>query len=167
MSSNPSNPLVRRIRRAANIGFYGCLLLVALAVAEHFLGERLLGGRFVVSDYTARLMLVSGTLFAVVDIALILLTHRRQTPRLRQLDSVDERLGRYATLMAQAYYTSLAVTLVLSFFIVVSHENTLLMLLLLMLVMLMLNYPNMYKIKADLGLNDEQMTDLFGDQYVK
>jgi hypothetical protein len=39
------------------------------------------------------------------------------------------------------------------------------MLLLLMVLLLMLNYPNMYKIKADLGLLDDEMTQLFGDAY--
>ena len=40
------------------------------------------------------------------------------------------------------------------------------MLLLLLVITLMLQYPNMYKIRADLGLFDEEMRHLFGDAYI-
>ena len=41
-----------------------------------------------------------------------------------------------------------------------------LMLALVSVLVLFLNYPNIYRIKVDLGLTDEEMRSLFGDQYV-
>ena len=37
---------------------------------------------------------------------------------------------------------------------------------LLFVLMLILAYPNIYKVKVDLGLTDEEMTSLYGDQYM-
>ena len=41
------------------------------------------------------------------------------------------------------------------------------MLLLLLFVTLVLNYPNMYKMKADMGLLDDEMAALFGNDYIR
>ena len=40
------------------------------------------------------------------------------------------------------------------------------MLLLLHFFTLALCFPNMYKLKVDCGLNDQEMKDLFGDSYI-
>ena len=49
---------------------------------------------------------------------------------------------------------------------VVSSQNVLLMLAMVTVLMLILAYPNIYKVKVDLGLTDEEMTSLYGDQYM-
>ena len=36
-----------------------------------------------------------------------------------------------------------------------------------MLFTAVMNYPNMYKMKNDMGLLDEEMVDLFGDNYIR
>jgi hypothetical protein len=36
----------------------------------------------------------------------------------------------------------------------------------LLVLMLFLSYPNMYKMRTDLGLTDAEMTALFGDAYI-
>lgn len=161
-----NHPSIRKIRRAANIGFYGSLLIVVLTVAEHYLSRYVWTREIVANDYTRHLLLTLGLVLSVVDIALILFTLRKQMPRLRQLDSVDDRLARYATLIRGSYIGTLVVTLVVAAAVVISHENTLIMLLLLLVITLMLQYPNMYKIRADLGLLDEEMRHLFGDAYI-
>jgi len=102
----------------------------------------------------------------VVDIALILFSMRKQMPRLRQLDDIDERLSRYASMVQSGYLITLFVTLLVAAVVVITHENTLIMLMLLLGLTLMLNYPNMYKIRADLGLLDDEMRSLFGDAYI-
>ena len=51
-------------------------------------------------------------------------------------------------------------------FTVLSARNVLLMLTLVTVLVLFLNFPNMYRIKVDLGLDDDQMHALFGDQYI-
>ena len=47
-----------------------------------------------------------------------------------------------------------------------SARNPLLMLAIVTVLVLFLNYPNMYRIKVDLGLTDEEMHSLFGDRYI-
>ena len=154
------------MRRAANIGLYGTLLVSALTVAEYYFATQVWQHTIVTNVYTHNLLLMVGVVLAVAVISIILLTLRKQLPRLRQTDSVDDRLTGYRSLVRSVYYTSLTAAAVISACIVISNENTMIMLLLLLFVMLMLNYPNMYKMKADLGLNDSEMTSLFGDKYL-
>lgn len=157
---------IKAIRRAANTGLYGSLLFVVLTIVEHYLAQYVWIHEITASDYTHRLFLMVGLVLAVADIALVLFALRRQLPRVRQLDSVDERLERYAALVRSVYCTTMAVVFVLCAIIVTTKENTLIMLLLLMVVMLMLAYPNMYKMKADMGLTDDEMKELFGDKFL-
>ena len=60
----------------------------------------------------------------------------------------------------------LVVILLLCAFTLFSARNVLLMLALVSVLVLFLNYPNIYRIKVDLELTDEEMRSLFGDQYV-
>lgn len=160
------NKYIKSIRKAANIGFYGGLILVILTVAEHYTANYLWQRVITVNDFTRMLMMMTGLFMSVINIAVILLYLRKNTPRLRQLDAVEDKLKGYASTVKSVYYTTFAVILVLCAFVVLSRENTLIMLLLLLVLLLLLNYPNMYKMKVDLGLNDEQMKELFGDDYI-
>jgi hypothetical protein len=45
-------------------------------------------------------------------------------------------------------------------------DTSLLMVTILLVLMLFLSYPNMYKMKNDLGLTESEMTALFGDAYI-
>ncbi len=157
---------IRKIRRSANIGLYGSLLIVLLTIAEHYLSRYVWVREIIANDYTHRLLLTAGLVVSVVDIALILFAMRKQLPRLRQLDSIDERLARYASLVQSNYIISLFATLIVAAIVVISNENTLIMLLIIIVLTLMLNYPNMYKIRADLGLLDDEMRTFFGDAYI-
>ena len=47
-----------------------------------------------------------------------------------------------------------------------SNQNVLLMLTMVVVLTLFLSYPNIYRIKVDLGLTDDEMKTLFGDQYI-
>ena len=49
---------------------------------------------------------------------------------------------------------------------VLSAQNVLLMLAMVATLMLILAYPNIYRIKVELGLTDEEMKSLYGDQYI-
>lgn len=168
MSENKDfNKPLAAIRRAANIGLWGSLLLVALTIAEHYLDRYVWAREIVMDDYFRHKLLIIGLIMVVADVAAVLLTIRKDIPRLRQLNSVEEKLKRYKSLVRMVYLGTLFIVLLVCAIIVVTHENTLIMVLLLLFVMLMLNFPNMYKIKADLGLNDDEMKSLFGDQYIK
>ena len=50
--------------------------------------------------------------------------------------------------------------------IVLMSDTSLLMVTILLVLLLFLSYPNMYKMKNDLGLTDAEMTALFGDAYI-
>ena len=54
---------------------------------------------------------------------------------------------------------------------VLMSDTSLLVITILLVLILFLSYPNMYKMKIDLGLTDEEMTrcsaPLFGDQHEK
>jgi hypothetical protein len=158
---------IKKIRTAANIGLYGSLLLCLATVVEHYLDKYVWAREITTNEYTRRLFLMVGLVIAVVDIAMALFAMRKQTPRLRQMDTVEEKLTGYRRLVGMIYYTSLVVVLIVSAIIVITHENTMIMLLLLLFVTLVLNYPNMYKMKADMGLLDDEMAELFGSDYIR
>lgn len=161
------NKPLAAIRRAANVGLWGSLLLIALTVVEHYLDRYVWAREIVMDDYSRHKLLIVGLVMAVADIAAVLLTIRKDIPRLRQLDGVEEKLKRYKGLVRMVYLGTMSIVLLVCAIIVVTHENTLIMVLLLLFVTLMLNFPNMYKMKTDLGLNDDEMKSLFGDQYIK
>lgn len=159
--------MIKSIRRSANIGLYGSLLLCICVVAEHFLDRHVWTREITTNEYTHRLFLIVGLVLAVGTIAYVLFAMRRGAPRLRQTDGVEAKLQGYARLIATVYYLSLFTVLIVGAIIVVTHENRLIMLLMLLFVTLVLCYPNMYKIKSDTGLNDDEMKELFGEEYAK
>ena len=171
MSENTENQElntdIKSIRRAANFGLWGSLLLVAVAVIEHYLSRYVWVREIVANDFTKHKLLIIGLIVIVSDIVAVLFTIRKDIPRLRQLDSVGVKLQRYKSLVKTIYLGTFIVVMLVCAIIIVTHENTLIMVLLLLFVTLMLNFPNMYKMKSDLGLNDDEMTSLFGDQYIK
>ncbi|MBP5548840.1 MAG: hypothetical protein J6X58_08135 [Bacteroidales bacterium] len=157
------HPKLKSIHRAANIGLYGTLLLCILTVAEHFLDKYVWVREITTNEYTHHLFLVVGLILSVVDIAMVLFTMRRQIPKIRSIDDVDEKISRYTSLVRSVFYCTLFVVFLVCAFVVITHENTMIMLLLLLFVTLVLDYPNMFKIKSDLGLNNEQMKELFSN----
>lgn len=157
---------IQTIQRSANIGLYGSLLICILVVAEHFLDKYLWVREITTNEYTRHLFVTIGLVLAVGTIAYALFSMRRGTPRLRQTDGVEEKLKGYATLISSVYFLSLAAVAIVGAIIVITHENVLIMLLMLLFVTLVLCYPNMYKIKADTGMTDDEMKELFGDKYL-
>lgn len=159
------NQYIKKIRQSANIGLYGSLLLCICVVAEHFLDRHVWVREITTNDYTRQLFLIIGLVLAVGTIAYALFAMRKGAPRLRQTDGVEAKLKAYARLIATVYYLSLFTVLIVGAIIVITHENRLIMLLMLLFVTLVLCYPNMYKIKADTGMNDDEMKELFGEEY--
>lgn len=155
------NP-IKRIRTAANVSLIGSALAVAVVIALHFLWHY----HFVLSPRLRIIVMACCCVLAVGAIMLVLNRLRRATPTLRQLDDVDEKLCRYASLVSQVFYPAFVITLLECVCIVLLGENTLLMIVLLLVMLQVLSYPNMYKIKVDLGLDDVEMTRIFGDAYI-
>jgi len=153
---------IRKIRITAYIGLFGSLAVSFVAILFYYISRH----RFYMDNHSFRWLFIAGSVLAVVDITVILFALRRQIPKLRQLDGIDQKLRNYASLISNIYIGTCIVVLVLCVIIVFSYNNTLIMLLLLLVLMLFLSFPNMYKIKVDLGLDDEQMTSLFGNSYI-
>lgn len=147
---------MKKLQRTANIGLYGSLLISLLTVCIYYFWNY----RFYVNEGGFRFMTVAGCVLAVLTLAAILFTVRKSVPRIRQLDSIDERLKRYTEQTSNIYLTTLGVVVVECVFITFSHNSVLFMLLMVMVLLLFLLYPNHYRIKVDLGLTDEEWEQL-------
>ena len=71
----------------------------------------------------------------------------------------------YAHHVSSLYLSMMGVIFTLSLLMVLAAQNVLLMLAIVSLLFLFLAYPNIYRVKVDLGLSDEEMTLLYGDRY--
>lgn len=156
------NEYVKTIRRSANIGLWGSVGVVILAAFYQLVSP----WRFYPSQYTARWMLIVGSILAVLAMSMSLLVIRKQIPSLRQADTLDQKLGGYAQHIRSLYISMLVVVTLICVFMVLSAQNVLLMLAMVATLMLFLAYPNIYRMKVELGLTDEEMKALFGDRYI-
>lgn len=154
--------LLRKTRRTANWGFYGSIVAVMLVVVFHFSPWHISYQQ----PNVAMWMLISGYILAVLAIAMNLLTIRRTPPRLRQLDSLYDKLKGYHSYISNLFTGTLLIVVIECVLIILMSRTTLLMITMLLVLPLVVCYPNMYKMKNDLGLNDEEMKSLFGDAYI-
>lgn len=153
---------IKKFRRAANVGLYGSIVVVLITVIFHF-------SPFRVAPQTPevqRWMLIAGTVLAVLAVVMALMTIRKTTPRIRQLDVMDKKIEAYASYINGLYTSTLTIVVIECVLITLMSESALLMVTILLVLLLFLAYPNMYKMKSDLGLNDEEMKSLFGDAYI-
>lgn len=161
-TNNSHAELIRKTRRTANWGLYGSVGAVILTIIFHFSPFHITYQQ----PQVAKWMLISGIILAVLAVAMDLMVIRRTTPRLRQLDSLDNKLNSYAAYISNLYSGTLAIVIIECVLIVLMSDTRLLMITILLVLLLFLSYPNMYKMKNDLGLNDEEMKGLFGDAYI-
>lgn len=146
---------IKTIRRASRTGLW--VSVGAVIVTSAFL---LSPFTFRISEYHARWMLVAGAVLAVLAVSMTLLTVRRRVPQLRQAESMEDKLAGYAAHVRSIYSTLAAVVVVLCCFVALSSNSVLLMLAMVTALLLFLNFPNIYRIKVDLGLSDEEMEEL-------
>ena len=152
----------KSIKRSAAIGLWGAAAAVILTALYQIVSP----WRFYPSQHTARWMLIAGAVLAVLALSMSLLVIRKQIPALRQNESLEAKLNGYAQHIRSLYLTMLVVVVLICAFMVFSAQAVLLMLAMVATLMLILAYPNIYRIKVDLGLTDEEMKSLFGDQYI-
>jgi cobalamin synthase len=152
----------KKIRRYSQTGLWGSVAVVILASFFLYVSP----ARFAQTEHTSRWMLIAGSVLAVLAVSMALLTIRKQIPRLRQAESIEEKVRGYASHIRSLYLTMLAVVVIICLFMVLSNQNVLLMLALISVLTLFLAYPNIYRIKVELGLTDEEMKQLFGDRYI-
>lgn len=153
--------LISQLKRAANIGLYGSLATVIVTVIFHFSPWT-----FRQSPEVTRVMLIAGIVLAVLAIVMVLMMIRKTTPRIRQMETLEVKLKAYKEYISNLYYGTLAIVVMECLLIVLMGDNSLLMVTMLLVLCLFLAYPNMYKMKNDLGLLEEEMTMLFGDAYI-
>ena len=156
------NQLIKKFRRSANIGLYGSIAVVLIAVIFHFSPYHVAYQ----SQQVMRWMLIAGTILAVLAVVMMLLTIRKTTPALRQLEKLEDKIQGYQSYITSLFSSTLAIVIIECILITLMSDTSLLMVTILMVLVLFLSYPNMYKMKNDLGLTDDQMKQLFGDEYI-
>ena len=152
-----------KIKRNAQLGLWGSAAVVILTSLFLYASPWRFPAQ---SDYVNRWMLVAGSVLAVLSLSMALLVIRKQVPRLRQTEALQAKLAGYAGYIHSLYFSILAVVVVLCAMTLISNQNVLLMLAMVTVLMLILAYPNIYKVKVDLGLSDEEMSSLYGDSYI-
>jgi hypothetical protein len=152
-----------KIKRNAQLGLWGSAAVVILTSLFLYASPWRFPAQ---SDYVNRWMLVAGSVLAVLSLSMALLVIRKQVPRLRQTEGLQAKLAGYAGYIHSLYFSILAVVVVLCAMTLISNQNVLLMLAMVTVLMLILAYPNIYKVKVDLGLSDEEMSSLYGDRYI-
>lgn len=152
-----------KIKRNAQLGLWGSAAVVILTSLFLYASPWRFPAQ---SDYVNRWMLVAGSVLAVLSLSMALLVIRKQVPRLRQTEGLQAKLAGYAGHIHSLYFSILAVVVVLCAMTLISNQNVLLMLAMVTVLMLILAYPNIYKVKVDLGLSDEEMSSLYGDRYI-
>ncbi len=152
-----------RIKRNSQIGLWGSVTVVILVSLFLYASP----WRFPMqTDYVNRWMLIAGSVLAVLSMSMALLVIRKQVPRLRQAETLEAKLSGYAAHVRSLFLSIFAVVVILGLMTLVTGQNVLLMLTMVTVLMLFLAYPNIYKMKVDLGLTDEEMKTLFGDRYI-
>lgn len=154
--------VVRNIRVWANVGLIGSLVMVVIAILFKYATKV----AFYQSPEVFRTLTIVAAVAVVLQTLFLLTSVRKGVPKLRQKDDVDEKLNGYASMVKTNGLCTMIITALVSGIIILLGNYNLLMLDMLLVLMLFFTYPNMYKIKVDLGLTDDQMSLLFGDQYV-
>lgn len=153
---------IKTIRRSANTGLWVSVGIAVLSAIYTLVSPY----RFYPSQHTARWMLVAGSVLAVLAVSMALLVIRKQIPALRQADTLEAKLCGYAQHIRSLYLSMMVVVALICAFMVLSAQNVLLMLAMVATLMLFLAYPNIYRMKVELGLQDDEMRMLFGDRYI-
>lgn len=155
---NPMQEYIRKTKSYAAIGLWGSVGAVIAAAVLCYTLRPMAGA--------SRWMVIAGTVLAVLAVSMMLLSVRRQIPALRQSEGLEKKLGGYKQHVRDLYMTMLAVVIILCVFTFLSGHTVLLMLAMVSTLVLFLNYPNIYRIKVDLGLTDDEAAQIFGDRYI-
>lgn len=154
--------LIKKINRSANIGLYGSLIVIIAVIIFHFCPYTFAQQ----TEEVQRTMLIAGMVVAVLAVVFSLFSIRKTTPRIRLMDDVDKKMAAYASYISTLYGCTFVVVIIECAIILLMSDTSLLMVTMLLVLLLFLSYPNMYKMKHDLGLDDDTMQELFGDAYI-
>lgn len=163
MNIDTIKPCITKIRRAANIGLYGSIGVVLTTLAFYYLSKYHVSYQ---TENVQRMLLIGGSLLSVAAVMSLLMMLRKRTPKLRQLESIEDRFKLYTQQTHSIYYSSLVIVIIECALMLVMNDNSLLMITMIIVLLMFLSYPNIYKMKNDLGLLDSEMSEIFGDQYI-
>ena len=153
---------IKEIERWSRLCLWGSVGLVIITALFIWLSR----WQFTQNATVGRWMLISGSVLAVLAVSMALLTIRKRTPQLRQAEGLQTKLAGYAQHIRTLYLSLTSVVVVLCLLTVLCGQSVLLMLTMVTTMMLFPAYPNMYKVKVDLGLTDEEMRELYGEKYI-
>lgn len=156
------NKYIKQIRTWANIGLIGSLIVVIIAILFKYLSPMV----FRQTDEVYRTLTIASSAFSILDMVVILTGIRKTKRRILATPDIEQRLKDYTSMtQTNSLYTLISTVTVSAIIILIGNYN-LLMLAMMLVLILFFTYPNMYRIKVELDLDDSQMKELFGDQYV-
>lgn len=157
-----SNLYLKQIKTASRIGLIGSIIVAATTIAWMLWSKY----TFRQSPQVHSALLVVCTLLAIGGMSAMLLTVRKRLPKLRQLDDVAERVQGYCAVVKGIYYGMFAVIVIMCIGTVLMGDKNMLMMVLLVTLSMFMQFPNIYRMKVDMGLTDQQAKELFGDDYI-
>lgn len=157
-----NNTQIKKIKTAANIGLIGSLIIVVIVILFKYLSNY----AFYQNGQVFQTLTLTASVLVVIDLVVVMSGIRKKTPQLRQGETLEKKLEGYAALVKSSNTLTTVTVVLVSGIIILTGNYNLLMLAMLLVLILFFTYPNMYKIKVDLGLNDDEMKLLFGDQYI-
>lgn len=153
---------IHSIKVASNVGLWVSLGVSLTTILFFFVGNY----RFYATNEVFKMGLIVGTLLVLVTAMLILVAVRKSLPQMRALSEVEEKFRQYCGHIQRVYYGSMAVILVECAITLFTYNRNLIMFIIILMLMLFMSFPNIYRIKVDLALTDQQMKDIFGDEYI-
>lgn len=153
---------IKKIRVWSNTGLIGSLVVVIIAILFKYLSPMV----FRQSDVVYRNLTLACAVFAILDMIVILRNNKKMKKDLAVLSNLESKLDGYSQMVQTNSLCTLISTTIVSVIIILLGNFNLLMLAMMQVLMLFFTYPNMYKIKVELNLSDEEMRKLFKDQYI-
>ncbi len=156
------NNYLHSIKVASNVGLWVSLGVSMATILFFFVSDY----RFYATDEVFKMGLIVGTLLVLVAAMLILVSVRKSLPQMRVLPNVEEKFRQYSGHIQRTYYGSMAVILAECAITLFTYNRNLIMFIIILMLMLFMSFPNIYRIKVDLALTDQQMQDIFGNEYI-
>jgi hypothetical protein len=153
---------IKKIKRNSQVCLWGSVGMVFLVALFIYIGR----WHFLQTREVANAMMIAGSVLSVLTVSMALLTIRKRVPLLRQTDDLGDKLRGYAAHIASFYRALFVVVVVLGVLTVLSGRNMLLALTMLVTLMLFMAFPNIYRMKVEMGLTDDEMRSLFGDEFI-
>ncbi len=153
---------LKKIKNASRFGLIASLVVVVFTIMWIWVSPY----TFRQSDRVVSVMLITVCLLAIANMAMVLLSVRNRFMKIRRLETMDERLQQYSAVVVRNYYVTFFIILVCCGLTILSGNSNLLMLVLVLSLTLFMAFPNMYRMKVDMGLTNEQAKELWGDEYL-